>query len=55
MEFDTLKEFEKDLKQLLKKYRSLNDDLAEVKTILKSLKKDHRLVFVLIIWDWKRV
>lgn len=36
MEFDTLKEFEKDLKQLLKKYRSLNDDLAEVKTILKK-------------------
>ena len=36
MEFNTLPEFEKDLKQLLKKYRSLNDDLHEVKTILKK-------------------
>ncbi|MFN0203382.1 MAG: hypothetical protein ACKVTZ_17785 [Bacteroidia bacterium] len=35
MEFNTLPEFDKDLKQLLKKYRSLNDDLMEVKTILK--------------------
>ena len=36
MEFTTLPEFEKDLKLLLKKYRTLNDDLLEVKTILKK-------------------
>lgn len=36
MEFDTLPEFDKDLKQLLKKYRTLNDDLEEVKDILKK-------------------
>lgn len=36
MEFDTLKEFDKDLKRLLKKYRTLNDDLNEVKTILRK-------------------
>lgn len=35
MEFDTLIEFEKDLKQLLKRYRTLNDDLDDVKKILK--------------------
>ena len=34
--FDTLPEFDKDLKQLLKKYRSLVSDLADVKTILKA-------------------
>ena len=44
MEFTTLPEFEKDLKQLLKKYRSLNDDLLEVKTILKK-KPDERPPF----------
>ena len=32
--FDTLKEFDKDLKRLLKKYRSLISDLNDVKTIL---------------------
>jgi mRNA-degrading endonuclease YafQ of YafQ-DinJ toxin-antitoxin module len=36
MIFDELVEFKKDLKNLLKKYRTLNDDLAEVKTILKK-------------------
>lgn len=36
MTFDELTEFEKDLKTLLKKYRTLNDDLEEVKTILKK-------------------
>lgn len=36
MTFDELPEFKKDLKNLLKKYRTLNDDLAEVKTILKK-------------------
>jgi len=33
--FDTLSEFDKDLKRLLKKYRSLAYDLEDVKTILK--------------------
>lgn len=36
MTFDELTEFKKDLKTLLKKYRTLNDDLEEVKTILKK-------------------
>jgi mRNA-degrading endonuclease YafQ of YafQ-DinJ toxin-antitoxin module len=36
MEFNQLPEFNKDLKLLLKKYRTLNDDLDEVKTILKK-------------------
>lgn len=36
MTFDELSEFKKDLKSLLKKYRTLNDDLTEVKTILKK-------------------
>ena len=44
MEFTTLAEFDKDLKHLLKKYRSLNDDLEEVKTILKK-KPDERPPF----------
>ena len=44
MEFNTLPEFDKDLKQLLKKYRSLHDDLMEVKTILKK-KPDERPPF----------
>jgi len=36
MEIDHLPEFNRDLKTLLKKYRTLKDDLAEVKTILKK-------------------
>ncbi len=44
MEFDQLPEFGKDLKVLLKKYCTLNDDLAEVKTILKN-KPDERPPF----------
>lgn len=36
MIFDELPEFKKDLKVLLKKYRTLHDDLGEVKTILKK-------------------
>lgn len=36
MIFEELSEFKKDLKNLLKKYRSLNEDLDEVKTILKK-------------------
>lgn len=36
MKFERLPEFETDVKALLKKYRTLNDDLAEVKVILKK-------------------
>jgi hypothetical protein len=36
MKFDELPEFSKDLKTLLKRYRTLNDDLGEVKTILRK-------------------
>lgn len=36
MKFDELPEFNKDLKTLLKRYRTLNDDLGEVKTILRK-------------------
>lgn len=35
MIFDELEEFRRDLKKLLKKYRSLNDDLETVKKVLK--------------------
>lgn len=35
MTFDELTEFKKDLKNLLKKYRTLNDDLEMVKRVLK--------------------
>ena len=44
MEFNTLKEFDNDLKYLLKKYRTLNEDLGEVKTILRK-KPDERPPF----------
>jgi hypothetical protein len=36
MKFEELLEFSKDLKALLKRYRTLNDDLGEVKTILRK-------------------
>lgn len=36
MTFEELTEFRRDLKKLLKKYRTLNDDLFEVKTILRK-------------------
>jgi mRNA-degrading endonuclease YafQ of YafQ-DinJ toxin-antitoxin module len=36
MDFNQLPEFEKDLKFLLKKYRTLNEDLNEIKTILRK-------------------
>ncbi len=36
MIFEELPEFGKDLKTLLKYYRTLNDDLGEVKTILRK-------------------
>ncbi len=35
MKFDELTEFKKDLKNLLKKYRTLNDDLNIVKRVLE--------------------
>jgi mRNA-degrading endonuclease RelE of RelBE toxin-antitoxin system len=44
MQFKTLPEFEKDLKRLLKKYRSLQSDLDDVKIILKA-KPDERPPF----------
>jgi mRNA-degrading endonuclease YafQ of YafQ-DinJ toxin-antitoxin module len=37
MTFDELAEFQKDLKGLLKKYRTLNDDLDVVKKVLEVL------------------
>ena len=37
MNFDELSEFKKDLKNLLKKYRTLNDDLDVVKRVLEIL------------------
>ena len=36
MTFDQLAEFKKDLKNLLKKHRTLNDDLAVVKQVLTA-------------------
>ena len=50
MEFDTLPEFEKDLKQLFKRYRTLKEDLGEVKTILKK-KPEERAPFSFRIAD----
>lgn len=44
MTFDELTEFQKDLKNLLKKYRTLQEDLVEVKKIL-SLKPEERPPF----------
>lgn len=37
MTFDELPEFQKDLKGLLKKYRTLNDDLDVVKQVLTAM------------------
>ena len=37
MTFDELTEFKKDLKSLLKKYRTLNDDLYIVKKVLEVM------------------
>jgi len=41
MRFDSLNEFDKDLKKLLKKYRSLNSDLEDVKIILRVKPDSH--------------
>ena len=38
MIFDELDEYKKDLKQMLKKYRTLADDLDVVKKVLAMLK-----------------
>jgi len=40
MTFDELVEFKKDLKNLLKKYRTLNDDLEVVKKVLEFNPQD---------------
>ena len=40
MMFDELDEFRKDLKKLLKNYRSLNDDLKTVRKVLKVEPKE---------------
>jgi len=37
MTFDELTEFKKDMKNLLKKYRTLNDDLEVVKKVLEIM------------------
>ena len=37
MEFEELKEFEKDKKKLVKKYRSIPDDLETVKQVLEVM------------------
>lgn len=50
MTFDELSEFKKDLKYLLKKYRTLNDDLAIVKRVLE-VKPDERPPFSFRIED----
>lgn len=41
MQFDELPEFQKDLKQLLKKYRSLNEDLLVLKKVLAAEGTSH--------------
>lgn len=40
MTFDELTEFKKDLKSLLKKYRTLNDDLDIVKKVLEVMPEE---------------
>lgn len=41
MEFEMLTEFEKDLKTLLKKFRTLDEDLQVLKTVLKLRPEQH--------------
>ncbi len=41
MEFASLKEFDKDLARLLRKYRSLNDDLELLKKYLRVIPGDN--------------
>lgn len=40
MKFDELEEYEKDLKKLLKKYKTLEDDIAIVKKVLAAEPKE---------------
>ena len=40
IQFDGLPEFEKDLKQFLKRYRTLNEDLAVVRKVLSDEPND---------------
>lgn len=44
MEFETLPEYDKDLKQLLKKYRTLETDVEDVRKVL-SVKPDAQAPF----------
>lgn len=41
MQFDKLPDFQKDLKQLLKKFRSLDDDLENLKKVLAIESTNH--------------
>ena len=50
MTFEELEEFKKDLKQLLKKYRTLNDDIETVKRVL-IVEPDERPPFSFRISD----
>jgi len=50
MTFEELEEFKKDLKQLLKKYRTLNDDIETVKRVL-NVEPDERPPFSFRIND----
>jgi hypothetical protein len=50
MIFEVLPEFQKDLKSLLKKYRTLNDDLGVVKQVL-TIAPDARPPFSFLIDD----
>lgn len=50
MTFEELEEFKKDLKHLLKKYRTLNDDIAIVKKVL-IIEPDERPPFSFRISD----
>ena len=53
MIFEELKEFKKDLKNLLKKYRTLNDDLDVVKKVLDILHLLLQLINVVIICSFQ--
>ena len=46
MKFEELPEFQKDLKALLKKYRTLNDDLNVVKKVLEVLPDENKITFI---------
>lgn len=48
MKFETLPEYDKDLKHLIKKYRSLNSDIQDVKKVL-TVRPDAQPPFSFII------